>query len=213
MKSLKPDFIELSPEKRLYGLEKPIVALTGGIATGKSTVTKILEKKGFSVIDADLLIKKIYQKNETKEFIKLNYPAVWQNNEINFKDLRQLFFKDQKIKAKIEAFLYIHLSASFKEEAARIQSQNFFIYDVPLLFEKELQSKVDVSVLVYAPRTIQRARLIDRDGHVEVMANTILDSQIDIEEKKIKADFIIDNSNTLVELVAEVELFLNQILL
>jgi dephospho-CoA kinase len=74
-----------------------------------------------------------------------------------------------------------------------------------------MQGYFDLTVLVYAPRKIQRARLMNRDGHLEEMANNILDQQMDIEEKKLKADFVIDNSQTEAELTEEVNQFLRQI--
>lgn len=212
MKNLKSKFIKLTENERLYELKKPIVGLTGGIATGKSTVTKIFEDRGLVIIDADRLVKSIYATNEAKTFIKTTYPAAWVNEEINFLKLRELFFQDHKVKKSVEDFIYARLPEAFEKAAALIKDQAFYIYDVPLLFEKKLDLKIDVSVLVYAPRKIQRARLMVRDGHVEEMAENILKHQIDIDEKKEKADFVIDNSDGLAELAAEVDQFLLQIL-
>lgn len=212
MKKLKSKFIKLSENERLYELKKPIVALTGGIATGKSTVTKMLEARGLVIIDADRLVKSIYQTAEAKTFIKTTYPAAWVHEEINFQKLRELFFHDPKVKESVEGFIYARLPEAFKNAVELIKDQAFYIYDVPLLFEKKLNVKTDLSVVVYAPRKIQRARLMMRDGHVEAMAENILNHQMDIDEKKEKADFIIDNSDGMAELAAEVDQFLLQIL-
>ena len=212
MKQLRPQFVKLTADQRLYSFEKPIIALTGGIATGKSTVTKLLEQKGLKVIDADRLVKKVYQKETSKEFIRTQFPEAWKNHDIDFVKLREIFFKNSSAKTQIEQFIYQSLPEAFKLAADKIKDQAFYIYDVPLLFEKHLESKVDLSIVVYASREVQLARLIDRDKVKEDSGNRILDSQMDIEEKKMKADFVLSNMNSLTELAAEVDSLLLQIL-
>lgn len=212
MKSLRPEFIKLQPDYRLYNFGKPIIALTGGIATGKSTVTKLLEAKGIKIIDADALVKNIYAKPESQDFIRQNFPEAWKQDAIDFKVLREIFFKNPKVKELVEGFIYSRLPLAFREAAMKIQDQNFYFYDVPLLFERNLDTKVDLKLVVYAPEKVQLARLIDRDGTKEEIGKKILESQMDIEEKKEKADFVIDNSGSMVELAAEVDSLLQQIL-
>jgi len=212
MKSLKEKFIKLEPGFRLYNYEKPIIALTGGIATGKSTVTKLFEQKGLKVIDADQLVKSIYQRPDTKELVRTVFSDAWVNEEINFPKLREMVFQNAKIKELIEGFIYARLPEAFREATSRISDQNFYIYDVPLLFERNLDTKVDLKIVVYAPRSVQLARLIDRDGSKEELGNKILDAQMDIEEKKEKADFVINNYGSMTELAAEVDQLLLQIL-
>ncbi|MES2527751.1 MAG: dephospho-CoA kinase [Bdellovibrionota bacterium] len=209
--NLKKEWNKLRPEKRLHSLSVPVIGLTGGIATGKSTVAKILIEKGFPVINADLLVKDIYVRSDTKNFISTNYPDVMKGTEIDFKLLREKFFTAPVVKDEIEAFIYARMKEAFDIAYEKLGRPAMVIYDVPLLFEKHLESVVDMKVLVYAPAKIQRARLMARDGHEEDMARTIMDSQMNIEEKKNKADFIIDNSATLVELAEEVNQFLRQI--
>lgn len=212
MMKLRQEMIRLSPQNRLYQLDRPIIALTGGIATGKSTVSKILRSKGYSIIDADQLVKTIYEKDETKNFIKENVPSSWENNQINFSLLRHAFFQDKDLKNKIEKFIYSHLPQTFLESAKRIQNQNFYIYDVPLLYEKHLEEKVDASILVYTNRETQLQRLMARDGSPQDLANKILDQQLDIEVKKRKADFVISNLGSTEDLKKEVDTILNKIL-
>lgn len=212
MKKLKDKYVRLEPGFRLYNYDKPIIALTGGIATGKSTVTKMLEAKGLQVIDADALVKNIYRKEETKNFIKTVFSAAWVNEEISFPKLRELVFQNPKVKEAVETFIYARLPEAFREATAQIKDQDFYIYDVPLLFERNMETKVDQTIVVYAPRKIQLARLIDRDGSKEEIGNKILEAQMDIEEKREKADFVLNNSNTIAELAAEVDQLLLQML-
>lgn len=212
MNNLKSKFIKLSTEERLYHYDRPIVALTGGIATGKSTVSKLFEQRGLKIIDADQLVKSIYQTQEAQDYIKTNFPIAWEQGKISFPKLRELFFHDYKIKKNIESFIYARLPKAFKEATDLIKDQGFYLYDVPLLFERNLDTKVDLSIVVYAPRDIQLKRLIDRDKVTEETAQKILDAQMNIEEKKDRSDLIISNKGTLSELAAEVDQLLLQIL-
>lgn len=208
---LKAEWNKLSPGKRLHGLNVPVIGLTGGIATGKSTVSKMLSDRGLPVINADLLVKDIYARQDTRDFIRNNYPDVIKGSEIDFRLLREKFFTAPVVKEEIEAFIYARMKEAFDNAYKKLGRPSLVVYDVPLLFEKHLESAVDMKVLVYAPAKIQRARLMERDGHEENMARTIMESQMDIEAKKDKSDFVIDNSATLEDLAEEVNQFLRQI--
>jgi dephospho-CoA kinase len=212
MKSLKRHYQRLSPSDRLHQLDAPLIAITGGIASGKSTVVKLMESRGLKIIDADQLVKTIYQQSGTKKFIQSNFPEVWHSEAIDFLKLRELFFKDPKIKLAIESHIYCKLPEAFLAAAPPLTDQNFYLYDVPLLYEKGLASKVDQTIVVYTPRQVQLSRLLSRDGIDQELANNILDQQINIEEKKRKADFVINNSGPLNNLAAEVERVLLQLL-
>jgi dephospho-CoA kinase len=205
-------YLRLRQDQRLYETSLPIVAITGGIATGKSTVTSILRQKGLFVIDADHLVKKIYETEEAKKFIRDHIKEAWINSEINFKILRNIFFSDIKKKKLVEDFIYSKLPFSFQEEAVKITNQDFCIYDVPLLFEKEIDKKVDVSVLVYAPEEMQIERLTKRDGCSYEDAKKILSQQMSIEIKKNKANFIIYNDGSQEDLYQRASSVFNSII-
>lgn len=209
---LKSKFKRLEQDRRLYKLHIPVIGLTGGIATGKSTVSQMLKDKGFAVVDADRLVKEIYALPETLAFIQQEYPEVMQNGTIQFPLLRKKVFSDPAVKAKVENLIYQKLPDAFQKAFSKFSNPKALVYDVPLLFERSMQGYFDLTVLVYAPRNVQRARLMNRDGHLESMADSILDQQMDIEDKKLKAEFIIDNSRTEAELAEELNQFLRQIL-
>lgn len=189
---LKAKLGKLNKNHRLHHLNCPIIGLTGGIASGKSTVAKLMREDGLCVVDADALIKEIYQENETIKFISSLNPDFEQDSQINFQKLRQAFFEDAELKQKIEQFLYQRLPDAFKSHIPK--NAQLIIYDVPLLFEKRIDKLVDLSIVVYTPREIQLERLMARDHITPELANSILDQQMSIEEKKIRADFLIDNS-------------------
>jgi dephospho-CoA kinase len=206
MENLNPKWITKTSLTRLYEIPIPVIGLTGGIATGKSTVANFLRNKNFPIIDADALVKKIYQKTEVKEFIKINFPMAIQSDEINFKILRELAFKDKQNIQKIEECIYRFLPAEFKETYHTFTNPNFIIYDVPLLFEKQLNLLVDTKICVYAPKEIQIERLMKRD-HIERDACLkILDNQMSIEDKKQLSDIVIKNDSTLDQLIQRTEI-------
>lgn len=190
---LNKKWITKNQNTRLYQIPVPIVGLTGGIASGKSTVAELFRQHNISVIDADQLVKNIYKKNETVEFIKSNFPSVMENNKIIFSKLRELAFNNPAIKTKLEAFIYSHLPEEFIQVFKTLPPSPFIVYDVPLLFEKNLDQLIDVSICVFTPRSIQIERLINRDHITKDLAEKILDQQMNIEEKKAKADIIIEN--------------------
>lgn len=208
---LKSKFDRLAKEQRLYQLEVPVIGLTGGIASGKSTVGLILQEKGFPLINADHLVKEIYALPETLDFISKEFPDAIKEGSIQFPTLRQKVFLNPDIKLKVENFIYARLENVFKDAGHRLNNPKLIVYDVPLLFEKKMETLFDLTVLVYAPRSLQRARLMKRDGLSEELANNILSQQMDIEEKKLKAEFIIDNSQSEAYLTEEIKKFLQQI--
>ncbi|MBY0416333.1 MAG: dephospho-CoA kinase, partial [Bdellovibrionales bacterium] len=190
MKKLKLNnqWITKDPTTRLYQIPVPIVGLTGGIATGKTTIAEMFRAEGIPVIDADKLVKGIYQKKESFNFISLHFLEAIIDNTIHFKTLRELAFKTPENQTKLENFIYAQMPEAFLEAYKASAKFDFIIYDVPLLFEKGLFLKTDVSVCTYSPRKIQLERLVKRDNISTDLARVILDKQMDIEEKKKRSD-------------------------
>lgn len=211
MKTLKEQYIQLTQDKRLSKLPVPVLGLTGGIATGKTTVSNYLKAQGHPLICADLLVKRIYQNKETFDFISEQFPLAITDKEIDFKKLRDIFFHQDQAQKKIEAYIYPRLSLEVQEEFKSLGSPAYVFYDVPLLFEKEMASGVDLRILVYAPYELQLKRLLARDKNTEELAKQILSKQWPIEKKKDLSDFIIKNEGALDELPREIENILNQI--
>jgi len=205
MHKLKPEYIKLTEKNRLYNSSRPIIGLTGGIATGKSTVSSILKDFSFDIIDADKLIKLIYKEEESILFIKNISPEFIENGTVNFKKLRSAFFSSTNIQEVVETYLYSKLPQKFIEVANQCKNSDFLIYDVPLLFEKKIHSMVDVSILVYSPKELQKDRLMKRDLSTSQEADLIISKQLDIEAKRSLSTFIIDNSGSLKDLNFQVK--------
>jgi dephospho-CoA kinase len=210
--NLKSRFIKLSKENRLYQIPVPIIGLTGGIATGKSTVADFLRSKNIPVIDADKLVKRIYQKPETKSFIQNEFPDCFENGEIIFKKLREVLFNSLEDLKKVETHIYQYMPEEFKKDYSLFKSPSFIVYDVPLLFEKNLYPLVDLKVCVYCPRKMQLERILNRDQCSPEVAGQIIDRQLDIEVKKSKSDQIIENIAGKADLIPNIESFLDKVL-
>lgn len=191
---------KLNSHSRLHRLKTPILALTGGIASGKSTVARVLREEGLVVIGADQLIKDIYAQKKTLRFLKKILPSCVEGGKINFKTLRVAAFERPALLRQLEKFLYAHLEKAFKARLKGVGRCPVIVYEVPLLFEKKLENKVDAILLVTAPKEVQIKRLIKRDGITRSLALKILREQIPVAQKKAKADVVLNNNGSLKQL-------------
>ena len=211
MKKLKNSLVKKTQDNRLYNIPIPIIGLTGGIASGKSTVAELLRKKNIPVIDADRLVKNIYQMPETKAFIKTHFSDAVVDNEIIFKKLREIAFSSESSKKILEDYIYALLPIEFKKSFSLLNSPSLLVYDVPLLFEKNLNDLIDISICVYTPQNIQIERLVNRDHISKELAENIINQQTDIEEKRKLADFAIINTSDLSALESNLERLVREI--
>ena len=209
-----PKLCKLKQQDRLYQMPVPIIGLTGGIASGKSSVSALLRKSGIQIIDADQLVKSIYLKNEVIQSIGLIAPKAVDRSQIDFKILRELFFSDPNIQSQVEKLIYAQMPLAFEQafETKIKDKQDFIIYDVPLLFEKNLAPLVDHKVCVWCPRETQIQRLMARDSINRALALKMLDRQWDIDKKKSECDEVIDNSKGKTELESSVTNFISNLL-
>lgn len=195
MSELQPRWIKLKPAARLYGCDFPIVALTGGIASGKSTVLKFFKEQGAAVISADELIKDIYRWPLTKIWLTALAPDVLENGEVLFSKLREKVFQDTTLKIEVENFLYARLPQAFQDRLKALGNVSWLVYEIPLLFERNMQDLFDVVVVSWVPVEIQKKRLLSRDPLTTAStADAILSAQLSLDEKKKKADLVFDNS-------------------
>lgn len=197
-------------KSRLYNCPYPVIGLTGGISSGKSSASQILREKGQIVICADQLIKEIYHEQETLDFIQKKFSQfISEDQIIDFKSLRRHVFSHKEDLEALEKFLHPSLERRFN--AQKPAKADYIFYDVPLLFEKNMQSKFDHICLIYIPRELQKTRLANRDKMNDQEIESILGSQWPIDDKKELADTIIDNSASLEELSRSLDRFLQHL--
>ncbi len=182
------------------------IALTGSIASGKSTVCSLLKLQGFAVIDADSQVHKILN-TKADEIGEMFGQEYLMNGKIDRKKLGKLIFSDKAKKEKLEDFMHPLVQKAILEESEKLELYKFpYIIDIPLFFETK-NYDIEKVVVVYAPREIILDRLVKREGLSESEAISRLNLQMDIEKKKKIADFMIDNSKNLRHLQSEVDIF------
>jgi len=191
-------------------LYKHAIVLTGGIATGKSTVSKLLEKEGFNIIDADKVAHGILDLN-AEGIATLFGSEHIKEGQVDRKSLGAIIFKEPKNREKLENFLHPLIKEEI-ENQSRVFEKHMMPYfiDIPLFFETK-NYDIDEVALVYAPLKTQRERLMQRDGFSVEEANNRINAQISIELKKSQSSFVIDNSKDMKHLEKEVEKFITYI--
>lgn len=192
-------------------LFKYAIALTGGIASGKSTVCNLFKLHGFLTIDADKISHKLLDENSSKIVTMFGEKYV-ENGKVLRKDLGKIIFSNEENKLKLEALLHPLIKEEIIKESKVFEEQKkpYFI-DIPLFFEK-MHYPIQKSLLIYTPKELQIKRLMDRDKINEEEAKLKISNQMDIDEKKKLADLIIDNSSNLKNLQKEVERVIKEIL-
>ncbi|MDD2837846.1 MAG: dephospho-CoA kinase [Sulfuricurvum sp.] len=186
------------------------IALTGGIATGKSTVASLLGLNGLRIIDADTISHRILDENAPwiserfgSEFIK--------NGKVDRPALGKVIFADPASKKELEAFLHPKIRSAIEEQSEKQDALNYpYLIDIPLFFETA-SYPIKNSVVVYTPKTLQLERFMKRNGFSEEESLRRIESQMDIEEKKARATWVIDNSSNLKHLQNECERFVETI--
>ena len=199
---LKKKWIRLSRSNRLYQLDIPILGLTGGVASGKSTFSKWLKSDGFPVIDADLIIKSIYAQQKTYHFFLGNHSSYIDQliQKIDLKKLRKDFFADTKLQTSVNQFLFTYFQEEFLKQAQPFFSKGFLIYDAPLIFEKNLHHQIDQVITIYCSEANQIQRLTSRDNIDRNLAMEMIKQQLPNQIKIDGSAYSIANDGDLAEL-------------
>lgn len=186
------------------------IALTGGISTGKSTVSSILKLYKFEVIDADE-ISHIVLDGCWEEIIKMYGQEYVDNKKVDRKKLGKLVFDNKEERKRLEALLHPLIREEIQKRAAMSEKHKIpYFIDIPLFFETKAYDIKKVLV-VYAPRELQIERTIKRDKLSFEEAQKRVDSQMSIEEKKKMATYVIENTKDIGFLTEQVEEFKRKI--
>lgn len=191
---------------------KYAIALTGSIATGKSSVATIFRSFGFDIIDVDKIAHSLLDENYLN-ISKLFGEEYIEDKKVNRKLLGKIIFSNREAKDKLEKLLHPLIYQEIK--SLSIEKDKFkkpYIIDIPLFFETN-RYPIKRTIVVYTPKDKQLHRLMIRDNSSKEEAQQRIDNQIDIEEKKLKATYLIDNSQDLKFLQEECDKVKENILL
>ena len=187
-----------------------IVGLTGNIASGKTTVTNLLAERGATIIDADVLARRVVELGTPayRAIIERWGPAVTApDGALDRAALRERVFGDASELEALNAIVHPEV-ARLREAAvaeARARGDKMVVCDIPLLFENNLVDEFDLVVLVDAPRPLRLERLVRDRGLRETDAMNMIAAQMPAELKRARADIVIDNAGTTAELERRVD--------
>ena len=183
-----------------------IIGLTGSIGMGKSTAAKRFVERGIPVFDADAAVHRLYE-GRAVPLIERDFPGTIQNGRVDREKLARALAGDAKrikklesivhplVRAKREAFLKNHHEAG----AAMV------VLEIPLLFETGSQRDVDVTIVVSAPAEVQRERVLMRENMTQEKLDALLANQLSDEEKRARADFVVDTTGPIQQTWAEID--------
>ncbi len=186
-----------------------VVAVTGGIGSGQTTVSKLFDKWGAKVINADLKAKEIMQKDrEIRRALKQTFGnnVFFRNGKLNTRLLAELAFKDELHTQKLNQIVHPRMVSYIVEEMEEARFSKRYpmvVIDAALVYEINIEQLFDAIVVVYAPIDERYRRVRQRDGMSKQEFFSRVDRQIPLEEKRKWADFVIDNSGSFEELERE----------
>lgn len=191
------------------------IGLTGGIATGKSTVAGLFRKKGVPVIDADIIAHQALVAS-SPVFAKLvstfGTDIVGPQGDIDRARLGKKIFQDKKWRLQLDNIVhpFVREHVALEKQKLIKSGHTMAIYDVPLLFEKNMQDDFDLTIVVSCDANTQKERLMKRNSLTEAEAEQRIAAQIPMNEKIKRADVEIKNNSDLKNLEKQVDTVLKQ---
>jgi dephospho-CoA kinase len=186
-----------------------VIGLTGGIATGKSTVSQILRELGAAVIDADVLAREVVEPGQPAlAEVAARFPGViGQDGRLDRAALGQRVFGDAAELSALNAILHPRIAEAFAQRTRELEAKGepLVVYDAALLVENGLQARMQGLIVVVAPAEDQRRRLMARDGLSGAEADARIASQLPLSEKVKHATWVVDNSGGVESTRAQVE--------
>lgn len=195
-----------------------IIGLTGGIASGKSTVSKVLQKMGAIRIDADDKAHDIIEAHKPawEDIVEYFGRAVLNPDlTVNREKLGQIVFNDPEKLDKLNQITHPRVMESFKDDLQAIRAATpdaVVVLDIPLLYEIHAERICDVIWVVWVDRETQIKRLMNRNGFSEEEAIKRIDSQMSLDEKARRANVVIDNRGSIEETISSASKYFNNIL-
>ncbi len=189
------------------------IGLTGSIATGKSTVSKMLQEAGVPVVDADISAREVVMPGTAglkKITATFGEEILQADGSLNRNKLGEVIFNDAKKRELLNQIVHPLVRADMlaKRRVLFSKGEKWVVFDIPLLFESQLTDIVDITLVVATSEETQLTRLMERNHLTEAEAKVRIESQIPIDEKKRYADFVIDNNDSLMATKKQVNEFL-----
>ena len=190
-----------------------IIGLTGGIACGKSTVAAMLVDRGAALIDADVLAREAVEPGSAglrRIAERFGQAVIAPDGSLNRKKLAAIIFGDDSARKELEGMLHPEIRSRIQRQMAafeRLTPDKLLVVDIPLLYESGMEDLfADGQIMVvYIPAELQMARLMERDGLSAEEARQRLAAQLPIEEKRQRADIVIDNGGALEETAQQID--------
>lgn len=185
-----------------------VVGLTGGIASGKTTISDMFRVLGATIIDTDVISRRLLEPGEkgfTKVVEKLGDEILLDNGEIDRRHLRELVFNDGNLKSWLESILHPLILERCQQEIDGVKDSNYVLLVVPLLFESGFKALTDRVLAVDCQKSVQLQRLTNRDRIDIDLANKMIAQQLSNRERIKRADDVIDNNGAETELLARVQ--------
>lgn len=188
------------------------IGLTGGIATGKTTVSKYLQSLGIKVIDADLIAREVLDLYpEILQYLKERYgDRVIKDGKLDRKALGKIVFQNKEDR---RSYLQVIMPRIRQEIEKRLEESvdEITVLDAPLLFEEGFHKDVDLTITVYADESVQLQRLRERDGYTEEEARNRISAQMDLKEKRNLSTYVLNNSGSLEDTLLDLHAILEKI--
>ena len=197
-----------------------IIGLTGGIGTGKSTVSRKLRERGYPVIDLDVISREVIEYPEVIDELVRNFGIEIlesQNNisgkkSISRNKLRQTVFKEEKKVSVLNSIMHPPIVEEMRRQVENLKKNYKTVFvEVQLLFEAKLEKEFDLTVLVYADKKTQLERVLKRDGRKEEEFQQIINAQMEMTEKRRLSNYIIENNGDSEMLDLEIEKFIKKL--
>lgn len=185
-----------------------ILGLTGSIGTGKSTVSRYLQKRGIPVLDADQMVKDLYtDKKFCRELsVRFGENILNQQGYIDTLLFGRLVFENKEWLQQLNQMIHPRIKVEFEKRKALLSNGHpIVVYDIPLLYEANMEELVDVVALVCLDKQKQIARIRERDNRTVEQIEQIIGYQMPQDEKLERADYILDNNGTKESLYQQID--------
>ena len=180
-----------------------IIGLTGGIASGKSTVSKILSEMGIRVVDADLIAREVMDSKEVVDKIveEFGEEILNKNGKLDRSKLREIAFSSKERVKLLNSIVHPSVISRFEDEKKKSMiTGEMLVFDIPLLYEAKMENLCNRVIVVYVDRETQIKRVMERDGSSRENAENIIENQMPLSEKLARSDIKIKNDGTIDEL-------------